>query len=481
MKKITSLFLSIALLIVFSVSVFANVTINSKEPSVVMAINEETIFVNGEKTLSSAPVLVLDKTYVDLYETASFLGLKVQWIEDYIGYFRIDTNGKSTDFTLIYQWEDLINQKHKFFVKDSKIYVSLRELSELTGCNITYNEGIITLGNQTDFNREIYGDVDTCDFNDYVYKTYPSGTKYVVYPYQAYSYETMMADAKKLEHMYPEIIKTSSIGKSVEGRDLLLIEFGKGENKIFVCGTHHAREYISTTYLMYTIDRYAYACRNGEMWGKYSPKDILDNVTFCVVPMVNPDGVNLIQNGIGATKNPEEVAAMGIYNNPKYGHRSWKANVRGVDLNWNYDKDWSIEKNKNPRGSEGFTGDRPHTEPETIAVSEYVDSFPFDAFISYHTQGEVFYWADNEEDPSYLNELIAKDTGFGAIKDEATGNGGSFFDYVYRKYRKPTITIELCPHIGSYPYPDERFDRIWKPAKNVMLIVANEIIYRNSR
>lgn len=487
MKKLMALLLATVFLGLSSTSVFANESAKenvdfstagtAKRISVVMAINEEVVLLNGVRSVSSAPILVLDKTYVDLYAVAPLMEVNVQWIEDYIGFFRVSAEEKSCDFTLISQWEDLVHQKHKFFVKDSTIFVSLRELCELAGQNITYTDGVITIGNQYDFDSSVFGTVDTYDFDEYIYTAYPYVAEHVVYPYEAYGYETMLKDAKKLQHKYSDLVKTSSIGKSVEGRDLLLIEFGRGTDKIFVCGAHHAREYISTTYLMYAIDRYAYAYRSGSMWGQYNPKDILDEITFCIVPMVNPDGVNLVQNGIGATMNPDEIAAMGIYGSKKYGYSTWKANVHGVDINWNYDKDWSPEKNKNESGSEGFNGDYPNSEPETVAVSNYVDSHSFDAFLSFHTQGQIFYWADNTENPTYLHEVIKKDTGFIPYKDAGEGVGGSFFDYVYRKFNKPTITVELCPYIGDFPYPDEKFDTVWKPAKNILLAVGNEIIY----
>lgn len=487
-KKIIAVFVAVIFVIVFSASAFANDAVaeqvvslteeEAKEFSLVMAINEEIVIANGVQSVMAAPLLVFNKTYVDLFAVAPLLGLRVQWMEAYIGFCRVMAGETTFDFTLISQWEELIQQKHKFFAKDSKIYVSLRELSELGGYPITYENGIITLGNQYDFNRDIYGDVYTYDCNDYVYMTYPVGAAYVVCPYQAYSYETMLSDAAKLQHMYPELIKTSSIGKSVEGRDLLLIEFGRGANKIFVCGTHHAREYIATTYLMYAIDRYAYAYRSGSMWGQYNTKEILDNVTFCIVPMVNPDGVNLVQNGIYATKTPDEIASMGLYEGRNLGIDSWKANVRGVDINWNYDKDWSVENNKNGRGSSGFNGDYPGSEPETIAVSNYVDNHTFDAFLSFHTQGQIFYWAENPENPTYLHEAIRWDTGFVPYKDSGTGAGGSFFDYVYRKFLKPTITVELCPYVGNYPYPNQNFDTVWKLAKNILLIAGHQIIHK---
>ena len=484
-KRINTLFILVILIISLSISAFADaeaeiLPLSQNTVSVTMALNEKTAVANGTQVEITPPVMVFDKTYVDLYAIGALLNIGVHWIEDSVGYFKVTANNNTVDFTVISQWDDLLNQNYKFFVKDEKIFVSLRELAELANLDVTYNNGIITIGNPNASHNKIYNNISEHDFNDYVYTKYPTWAQYVVNPYQKYGYETMINDANRLQYMYPELIKTSSIGKSVENRDLLLIEFGRGKDKIFVCATHHAREYIATTYLMYAIDRYAYAYRNNSMWGKYNPKEILDNITFCIVPMVNPDGVNLVQNGIYSTQHANEILNMSLNEGTKYGYLSWKANVNGVDVNWNYDKDWSIEKNKKPRGSAGFNGDYPNSEPETGAVSRYVDNNSFEAYLSFHTQGEVLYWADNPENPTCLYQAIRNDTGFTGYEEKADGIGGSFFDYVYRKFKKPSVTVELCPYIGNYPYPDKDFNTVWKPTKNILLVAGNEIIYRKS-
>ena len=325
----------------------------------------------------------------------------------------------------------------------------------------------------------LYEGTSKNDINTSLYKAYPYWKQYTVNPYVAYSYENMMDDAKDLEKMYPELVKTSSIGKSVEGRELLLVEFGKGDKKVFVCGTHHAREYIATTYLMYAIDRYAYAYEKNAKWGYYDPKYILDRVTFCIVPMVNPDGVNLVQNGVDSTKNPGWIKSMAINEGKKYGFRAWKANVNGVDVNWNYDKDWTIERNRGKlRGSTGFNGEKPNTEPETRAVSKYVDTHSFMAYISFHTQGHLIYFADDKTNPTNLDKALKNDTGYTVGYENDKGIGGSFFDYVYRKFHKATITVELCPYVGNYPYPDSDFDTVWATSKNILLLIGDKMIYR---
>ncbi len=448
--------------------------------SATLAVNNSTIFWNSNQLTITPPVSTVGKIYVDMYSVAWLFGYDITWLNDNGGTFRISMNGRTADFAVASNWYDLCTSQGKIFVKDGIVYAPIDEIAYFSGLPMTETNGIIHIGTVSSIYDGYYKDIDTQNIDEYVQTAYPVTPHHVVYPYSTYTYQNMLNDAASLEIMYPDLIKTSSIGKSVENRDLLLIEFGKGPTKIFVCGTHHAREYIATTYLMYAIDRYAFAYRHGNMWGKYDPRTILDSVTFCIVPMVNPDGVNLVQNGIYSTTNSAELSQMKIYDSPKYGYRAWKANVRGVDVNWNYDKDWSYDKNKNPRGSTGFNGDCPNTEPETIAVSQYVDSNVFDGFFSFHTQGQIFYWADNEQKPSNIQNALRLETGFIGYKESCTGVGGSFFDYVFRKYQKPTVTVELCPYVGNYPYPDASFDTVWAPAKNILLLAANQILNTKS-
>jgi len=304
---------------------------------------------------------------------------------------------------------------------------------------------------------------------------------YVVDPYHAYSYEDMVEDANALQSMYPELIRLGSIGKSVEGRDLMLVEFGHGNRKIFLNGAVHAREYISSTYLMYMIDRYAYAHATGSLWEGYNLKDILSAVTFCIVPMVNPDGVNLVQNGIDSVKDQEKVAKIPFYPAEITTYSLWKANINGVDLNRNYPLNWLVRTPVKGPASSQFKGYIPLSEPESQAVANYLNSSMCWAFISFHTSGEGLYgWDDGNAGfypqlHSMVTRIIAS-SGFKKLVDTAETSYGTFAGYVRKTYLKPTLTVELCKYIKVHPYPDEDFDSVWKPAKNICLIVGEEVM-----
>ncbi len=481
LKSILCFTLSLMLLATSGVSAYGYAEENR---CLSIAINSPSALYNGEKVQINAPILAFGKTYVDLYETAAYLDTAVEWIDAEVPYVKVISGENSTDFTIINYYDDLENS-NKFFVINERIFVSARDLAEAAGTTLSFKNWVITFGAEAQStDRAIFGEINPLiNVNSYLYDTYFYTPQHCVYPYQAYSHEFVVNDANKLAKMYPELIRIGSIGKSVEGRDLVLIEFGKGDKKIFVCGAHHAREYISTTYLMYAIDRFAYMYETGMNETEYDIKAILDNVTFCIVPMVNPDGVNLVQNGIGAVQNPEAVSAMKITEGRENGYRAWKANINGVDPNWNYDKDWfkSREKASSP-ASTGYNGEMPGTEPETQAVSAYVDANMFEAYLSMHTQGKLLYWAEDVTNPTNLGTLVQRSTGFSLIREDTpkklSGVGGSFFDYVFRKYGKATMTVELCNYIGPKPYPDADFDRVWESAKNVLLIFGNTIMNR---
>ncbi len=436
-------------------------------------------FADGQQRCVSPPVIIFDKIYADIYDMAAVLGIELKIHESQNITATFDRN--TITFSPIKYWDDT-SIKNRYLKIDNKIYVPLREFSEALKHNVFFDNWVVSIRYSSENDAKNYfnhKNINTDNLNDYVYKTYPYDKTYTVNPYKEYSYENMLSDAKKLKQMYPELIELDSIGQSVEGRELLLIKFGKGDKKIFVCGTHHAREYICTTYLMYATDRYAYSYANTGFWNNFNVKQILDNVTFYIVPMVNPDGVNLVQNGVSSTKNPEYIKSMSINESPKYGYSAWKSNVNGVDINWNYDKDWTYERTKGPRGSTGFNGYAPNSEPETVAMTNIIDSIPFKAFLSFHTQGKLIYYCDDIFNPTGLDKVLKNQTGFDLYYEKRTGIGGSFFDYAARKFGKTTVTFELCPYIGNYPYPNGDFDTVWKPAQNLLLVFGNYYQYVN--
>ena len=102
----------------------------------------------------------------------------------------------------------------------------------------------------------------------------------IVVPQKAYSHERMEADLELLKSRYSVILSGGVIGKSVEGRRIPAVRLGRGRHTILVCGALHAREYITTNYLMYFIEQYARAYTAHDSIGGYDVNRLLDYASF---------------------------------------------------------------------------------------------------------------------------------------------------------------------------------------------------------
>ena len=123
------------------------------------------------------------------------------------------------------------------------------------------------------------------------------------------------------------------VGKSVLGNNIYVVKLGNGPNKVFYSASIHAQEWITSVLLMKFIENYCDAyVSNSSLYG-YSIRELFNISSIYVMPMVNPDGVDLVNGNINKNsvfyKN-----AVNISNNfPQIPFPSgWKANINGVDF-----------------------------------------------------------------------------------------------------------------------------------------------------
>lgn len=352
-------------------------------------------------------------------------------------------------------------------------FIPVRRLCESLGATVNWYGGMIgvSLGEAvTEQEAESYREpLAFTGYSDlYLYP------RNVVEPRCVYTYDYMNADLALLARIYPDLIRTYSIGTSTEGRDITAFDFGKGDTRIILCGAMHAREYIASTFLMYLADTYALGYANNDSRDGYNFRELLNSVTFTIIPMVNPDGINLVQHGFDSTQNPEAVKNMPTNS---YGYRGWKATVNGVDLNNNFDFLW-YKKGSQPSAS-GYGGPYAASEPETRAMQDLINDTDFKLFTSFHSQGQVVYWMDPNCKQELANKFsplvdrICREIGFEKMPSDGTvGASGYMTDYI--RYYKETmaLTIELCPYTGDYPYPENQFDIAAWPVRNIGFILG---------
>ncbi|WP_096272591.1 M14 family zinc carboxypeptidase [Paucisalibacillus globulus] len=308
--------------------------------------------------------------------------------------------------------------------------------------------------------------------------------KNIVNPRQVYSYEEMESDIFALAKNYPGLISWKTIGKSVNGRNLYAIKLGTGKTEVYFNASTHAREWLTTNLLMEMIDVYSQAYVKNQNYEGYNVKQILDNTSIWFVPMVNPDGVTLVQEGPYRFSNPVELIRL---NNGSTNFRSWKANIRGIDLNRQYPQEWStITNNPGKPGPFNFKGYKPLTEPEAVALMNFSRAHNFKTEVAYHSSGELIYFGDDVFTPgSYMYNLskkvanmVSAKTGYRLMYTRGIPGGGTYTDFVQHEMNRVALTPEISPYVGNKPIPVSSFDSIWKKNNTVGLMIAKEAYTR---
>lgn len=284
---------------------------------------------------------------------------------------------------------------------------------------------------------------------------------------QQYDYNTMMNDLWTLIAVYP-FIQMSTIGTSVLGLDVPEIQIGNGPKRVHYNASFHGNEWITTTVLMTFLNDYLLSLTNRNSICEQSTLPLYLQAMLSIVPMVNPDGVNLVING--APEHAPWRDQVMEWNNGSTDFSNWKANINGVDLNDQFPALWEVEREGNPSipGPRDFGGEAPLTQPEAIAMADLTRRRDFSRVLAFHTQGEVIYWGfDNLETPEgevIVNEF-SRVSGYEAVKTIESYAG--YKDWFIQEWQKPGFTVELGK--GENPLPLSQFDKIYQDALGIFL------------
>ncbi|HEY4496418.1 MAG TPA: M14 family zinc carboxypeptidase [Candidatus Paceibacterota bacterium] len=234
--------------------------------------------------------------------------------------------------------------------------------------------------------------------------------------------------AENLKDFWP---KQKVIGTSVEGRDITAYNYGTGEKQIlFVGGMHGGYEWNSVL-LAYKFMDYL----------KENPNAVPKNLTVTVIPSINPDGVF-------AVVGKESRFAVEDVSTSQNTLISGRFNAHKVDLNRNFDCKWKSEGVW--KGEIVSAGTKPFSEPESLALRNFVLENNPEAVIFWHSQANAVYASECKVGilPKTLDIMNAYSTasGYPAVKSfdsyEVTGDAEGWLASI----NIPAITVELKTH-----------------------------------
>jgi hypothetical protein len=263
--------------------------------------------------------------------------------------------------------------------------------------------------------------------------------------------EETYADMSEVAAAHPDICSVQSIGTSIEGRDIWAIKISdnvgttEDEPRVLYMGCHHAREIITVEiplYIMYWLaDNYG-----TDSLATY----LVDNREIWIVPLVNPDGREYVQN-VGDWRKNRRNNGDGSY---------------GIDLNRNYGYMWGyddIGSSPNP-GSETYRGPAAFSEPETQAIRDLAFEYQFDTCISYHSHGELilFPWGYTYDLCPDYEALSALGDSMAALNGHAPGPGSGLYltngdsdDWLYGHQVDKDKVFSYTFECGTDFYPTE--------------------------
>jgi g-D-glutamyl-meso-diaminopimelate peptidase len=290
--------------------------------------------------------------------------------------------------------------------------------------------------------------------------------------HQAYDYATLLQDIQELHQLFP-IFHMHTIYKSVLGKPVTELQIGKGKRKIHINASFHGNEWITTNALMRFVNMYLLAVTHDKKLFGHPASKLFRDVTLSVVPMVNPDGVDLVIHGSKAAQEYEELVCF--LNEGSVDFRGWKANIAGVDLNKQYPAKWEYEQERKPKlpGPRDFPGRTPLTENESIGMYQLVESRNFDSLAALHTQGEEIYWSFEEKEPTVsarIAEKMEQVSCYQAVK--TLDNYAGFKDWFISAYRRPGFTIELGK--GTNPLPIDQIETIYQKLSSILMVLLTE-------
>lgn len=237
-----------------------------------------------------------------------------------------------------------------------------------------------------------------------------------------------------------DYINSFSIGYSVLNVPLHTLKIGNGSKKIFICAGTHANEWITSLLLLKFIDDFCSSHINSF---------ILENYTIYFLPVINPDGINLV-TGYFPCQSFIYKKCHDISNKfPDIPFpNGWKANINAVDLNLQFPANWDVAKKT--KYSLGFTcpaprdfvGYAPLSEPESRALYNFSLRSNFDLILTFHSQGEVIYWKYDNFLPnnSYeIGKVLANYSGYSLDLTPLESSYAGYKDWFISCFNKPRI------------------------------------------
>jgi g-D-glutamyl-meso-diaminopimelate peptidase len=287
---------------------------------------------------------------------------------------------------------------------------------------------------------------------------------------KSYSYNNLINQLHLLKQSNPHLC-CEVIGHSVMGKEIIALKLGQGKREVHYNASIHANEWITAFILIKFIMECLHSMDEDDGYLKgFNIRALLQENSVWIVPLLNPDGVELVMEGIREGHSLKQQLLE--WNNHSSDFSGWKANIHGVDLNDQFPAHWEEERlrrNVSKPGPMNYSGDAPLIEPEASAIANFTLKHSFALALSLHTQGEEIYWNYRGYEPADAAEIVDKfavRSGYRTVY--LTDSDAGYKDWFIQQFRHPGFTIEAG--YGKNPLPIEQFDDMYEKVSKILLL-----------
>ncbi len=265
---------------------------------------------------------------------------------------------------------------------------------------------------------------------------------------------------EKTQSFY-ESVRTEKriIGNSLFGRNVYAVKVGEGLPVGIAQYAIHGREYITAELAFAHFER---SLSKGSCW---------------ILPLVNPDGALLSEVGLSTAPTAMREKLVGWNGSDDFS--LWKANGRGVDLNVNFPAKWGRgAKNSLKAGAENYIGEKPFSEPESVALKIFTEKIKPNYTLSFHTKGEEIYWYFYQSlhtCPLHKRLAMEISNATGYPLAYAKNSVGGYKDWCIQRFQIPSFTVEVGKDSFLHPLGRESLPDILEKNIDVIERLSKEL------
>ena len=283
----------------------------------------------------------------------------------------------------------------------------------------------------------------------------------------------------ELVRTYP-FVRTEVIANTAFQRPVSTLVIGNGPRKVIFSASHHANEWITSLILLKFGEDFAQAIQSGGNIYDRDARALAEAVTIYMVPMVDPDGVDLVVGAIMQGNIQYDLAQRLAANYPGIPFPDgWKANLLGVDLNLQYPAGWltareiKFTQGYTQPGPRDYVGRAPLNQLESRALAEYTRFIDPELVLAFHSQGQEIYWQFRDivvPGAEELGQKMAEASGYTLANVPYQSGYAGYKDWFIQEFGRPGYTIEVGK--GVNPLPISQFDEIYRDNLPILILGA---------